>query len=31
MTVDNQIKTKKLQYDVNREAATIISLIIQKY
>ena len=30
MTIDDQIKDKKLQYDINREAAKILALSSQK-
>ena len=30
MTIDDQIKDKKLQYDINREAAKISALSPQK-
>ena len=30
MTINNQIKDEKLQYDINREAAKTICLIIGK-
>ena len=29
MTIEDQIKDEKLQYDINREAAKIISFIIR--
>ena len=31
MTIDNQIRDKKLQYDINREAAKISALSSKKF